>query len=79
MHGMTRVINSTKFSGAANPIRRFQADALDRQGCGRDSRFRPERRLRCDLRSERVGFSLDALVNIATALGCRVRFDLEAA
>jgi predicted XRE-type DNA-binding protein len=24
-------------------------------------------------------FSLDALVNIATALGCRVRFDLEAA
>jgi hypothetical protein len=24
-------------------------------------------------------FSLDALVNIATALGCRVRVDLEAA
>ncbi len=24
-------------------------------------------------------FSLDALVNIATALGCRVRLDLEAA
>jgi hypothetical protein len=27
----------------------------------------------------RFRFSLDALVNIATALGCRVRFDLEAA
>jgi predicted XRE-type DNA-binding protein len=33
-----------------------------------------------DLLRGRVSrFSLDALVNIATALGCRVRFDLEAA
>jgi hypothetical protein len=27
----------------------------------------------------RLHFHRDALVNIATALGCRVRFDLEAA
>ena len=33
-----------------------------------------------DLLRGRVSrFSLDALVNIATALGCRVRVDLEAA
>jgi predicted XRE-type DNA-binding protein len=33
-----------------------------------------------DLLRGRVSrFSLDALVNIATALGCRVRLDLEAA
>jgi len=33
-----------------------------------------------DLLRGRVSrFSLDALVNIATALGCRVRIDLEAA
>lgn len=33
-----------------------------------------------DLLRGRVSrFSLDALVNIATALGCRVRFELEAA
>lgn len=33
-----------------------------------------------DLLRGRVSrFSLDALVNIATALGCRVRFDLDAA
>jgi predicted XRE-type DNA-binding protein len=33
-----------------------------------------------DLLRDRVSrFSLDALVNIATALGCRVRVDLEAA
>jgi len=33
-----------------------------------------------DLMRGRVSrFSLDALVNIATALGCRVRFDLESA
>ncbi len=33
-----------------------------------------------DLLRGRVSrFSIDALVNIATALGCRVRFDLEAA
>lgn len=33
-----------------------------------------------DLLRGRVSrFSLDALVNVATALGCRVRFDLEAA
>jgi predicted XRE-type DNA-binding protein len=33
-----------------------------------------------DLLRGRVSrFSLDALVNIASALGCRVRFDLEAA
>lgn len=31
------------------------------------------------LRGRISRFSLDALVNIATALGCRVRFDLEAA
>ncbi len=31
------------------------------------------------LRGRVSRFSLDALVNIATALGCRVRFDLEAA
>ena len=31
------------------------------------------------LRGRLSRFSLDALVNIATALGCRVRFDLEAA
>jgi predicted XRE-type DNA-binding protein len=33
-----------------------------------------------DLLRDRVSrFSLDALVNIATTLGCRVRVDLEAA
>ena len=31
------------------------------------------------LRGKISRFSLDALVNIATALGCRVRLDLEAA
>ena len=31
------------------------------------------------LRGKVSRFSLDALVNIATALGCRVRLDLEAA
>ena len=31
------------------------------------------------LRGRVARFSLDALVNIATALGCRVRVDLEAA
>jgi predicted XRE-type DNA-binding protein len=31
------------------------------------------------LRGRVSGFSLDALVNIATALGCRVRVDLDAA
>ena len=31
------------------------------------------------LRGRLSRFSLDALVNIATALGCRVRLDLEAA
>src|ERR1039457_6240267 len=31
------------------------------------------------LRGRVSGFSLDALVNIATALGCRVRIDLDAA
>jgi len=31
------------------------------------------------LRGKVSRFSLDALVNIATALGCRVRVDLEAA
>jgi predicted XRE-type DNA-binding protein len=43
---------------------------------------------RCGVRQPRINdllrgrvsrFSLDALVNIATALGCRVRVDLEAA
>ena len=32
-----------------------------------------------DLRGRVSRFSLDALVNIATALGCRVRVDLDAA
>lgn len=36
-------------------------------------------KLRIVLRGRISRFSLDALVNIATALGCRVRFDLEAA
>jgi phage-related protein len=36
----------------------FQADARHRQGCRRDSRFRPERRLPCNLRSEARGGSL---------------------
>jgi predicted XRE-type DNA-binding protein len=31
------------------------------------------------LRGRVSRFSIDALVNMATALGCRVRFDLEAA
>ena len=47
-----------------------------------------EAAIRCDVTQPRVNdllrgrisrFSLDALVNIAAALGCRVRVDLEAA
>ena len=38
-----------------------------------------QRRINDLLRGRMSRFSLDALVNIATALGCRVRVDLDAA
>ena len=51
---------------------RTQAEAASRCGV-------TQPRINDLLRSRVSRFSLDALVNIATALGCRVRLDLEAA
>ncbi len=49
-----------------------QAEAASRCGV-------TQRRINDLLRGRMSRFSLDALVNIATALGCRVRVDLDAA
>jgi len=78
MRGMMRVINSTKIQRGGQPDD-FKPMALIGKGVEEIRVSGPSGAYGVIYVARRVGFSLDVLVNMATALGCRVRFDLEAA
>ena len=73
---------------AANPEPQGRTDAEDRSKAEETPLTQAEAASRCGVTQPRINdllrgrvsrFSLDALVNFATALGCRVRVDLDAA